>query len=744
MNFTTADKVLQTIRQGDEAEYVRGQNRQKITDSSNCKPPLTDELAKKLGVKVNVNWGSMMQLVAEACRQYMNAFWGGRYLFQVRMPDAPEQYRADWEGFITNKLNKIMRDSLSYYELHRSMWKAVVAFGPGPTFWEDKYSWRQRFVAVEDFRVPSDTTIDFENLDWFSIRRIYTPGELVNKVFTNSKKNGWDKKAVARILKQYKNINTDFADNKYDWETTPEKMAEVVRQDGGYYSSDAMPGISLWHFYFKDTDDEGEECWYLRVVPEQAAVRGSEPTKFLYDSDTPVAEKRSQLLHCQFGDLNSKPPFMYQSVRSLGFALMEPCFYDNLTRCRAVQHLHDQFNMWFRSVDPVDKARALFQELGNMSVIKPGVSVVPQSERHQVDPNLLEFVTAQMKQLMQEASATYTQQADSGSQKEQTAFETSVKVQQINAMLSGLLQSAFMYAKFGYQENCRRFCLQHPKGWDMDEDVVKFQKACKEFNIPRVWLNTDLWEIEPEQPLGMGNPTMAMAESQQLIQVRSMLEPTAQQEALHDALVPIVGARRAARWVNIGKRGASDAAKFAEGDFNTCMNGTEPQLREGSNPIEQVEVMLALMAGVITGIQQDGNMATPQQVRGLTVLSTHIKKLIESLSQNQQEAPRAKVYTQSLSKLDNDVRGFAQRLQQQAQAQAQQAQNGNGNGDGLAKAKEAMMMSSINRKIMQREADQKLKQSQREFVSKQRQADASTFADIQRQTAKDRTKKLME
>lgn len=728
MNFSSPERVLQTIRAGDTAEYVRGQNRQKITDASNNKPPLPDDLAKQLGIKINVNWGEMMILLAHACRQYVDAFWKGRYFFQVKIPDAPLEKRAEWEGFITEKLNKIMRDSLSYFELHRSMWKAVVAFGQGPSIWENAYSWKQQFVAVEDLRIAADTTLDFENLDWFSRRRMYTPGELVKKVFTKKEKNGWDRKGVAQILKNYKEVNYDFADNKYDWDTAPEKLAEMIRQDGGYYSADAMPGIPLWHFYFRDEDANGDDCWYMRVVPEQAAVAGAQWEKFLYTDDKPFAQKREHILHCQFGDLNSKPPFMYQSVRSLGFALMEPCFYDNLTICRLLQHVHDQFNAWFRVIDPVDKARAVFQELGNMTVIKQGVSVVPGNERHQVDTQLVEFARAQTKQLMNEASATYTQQPDTGTNKEQTAFETSVKVQQVNAMLSGLLQAAFMYAKFGYKENCRRFCLQHPKGWDLDEDVVAFQKACKRAEIPRLWLNTDLWEIEPEQPLGMGNPTMAMAESQALLGVRPMLDPTAQQEALHDALVPMVGAKRAARWVNVNRKGASEAAKAAEADFSVLMHGVPVQMQEGNNPIEQVEVMLGLMAGVITRIESQTNLATPGELAGLQTVAQHIQQLIQALSQDKAQVPRAKSYSQALSKLMNSLKGFAQRLQQQ-QAKAGE----NGNGETASKIQERLILAQSKAKISEATAKQKMRQGDQKLIREERRRDASTFAELQRQ-----------
>jgi len=105
----------------------------------------------------------------------------------------------------------------------------------------------------------TDTTLDFENLSWFGVRENYTPFHLLNEAFNDKPNNHWDKKAVADILKNYKEINFVDAAQNYDWENSPEKLAELVKQDGGYFSGDAMPSIPLWHFYFEDNSDEKKQ-----------------------------------------------------------------------------------------------------------------------------------------------------------------------------------------------------------------------------------------------------------------------------------------------------------------------------------------------------------------------------------------------------------------------------------------------------------------------------------------------------
>jgi hypothetical protein len=687
-------------------------------------------MAKKLGIKINVNWGELMILMAHARRQYMSAFWSNLQFFKVTLPLAPSEYQSEWGSFISQEINKPLRESLSFFELHRSKWASVVCHGVGPMVWHGKYKWEPDYVAIEDLRIPTDTTLDFKNLNWYGVRHIYTPHELIEKAFSPSPLNKWHKKQVAGILKNYKEINYDYAPNHYDWETTPEKLAELVKQDGGYYASDAMPGIPLWHFYFQDNSDKDNSGWFMRIVPENGTVRGSPPEQFLWDGDTPVASRLSEMLHCQFGDLCNKAPFNYHSIRSLGYALLEPCFYTNLTRCRLLQHIHDNFNIWLRTNDPIDKARASVQEFGNMGVLKPGVDIVPQNQRHQIEADLVEMGMGQLKQLQQEASSTYTQDTDTGTKREQTAYETGVKLQQVNALMGGLLMTAFIYEKHAYKEISRRFCL----GGSDDFDVQQFQKRCKEAGIPRKWIDSAMWDIEPVTPLGMGNPTMAMSAAQQLMAAAPQFDATAQQEIKHEYIIAVTNdARKAARWAPLGKaRGITDSTRDAQAIFGTLMQGVMVAPREELSAAEQIQALLPLLAGVIVKYEQRDNMAKPDEAIGMQEVEQYIKALIQQLSQDPTQKQAVKQFGQQLGQLDNQIKGLVQRGQEAAQKQ-----NGNGQMDPATHAKVGATMALAQAKIHSKAMMDKMKlqQNSERFVREQRRADASAFAEIQRNNA---------
>ena len=725
-NYSTASKVLQVIQAGDDVERWQGKNRKRILDAANCKPPLSDEEAADMGVKVNVNWGELLISVVHGASQLTSAFAGSQNFFTVKLPIAPDEKKSDWEAAITSQINSALRKSTEWFCLQQDKFKCLTLHGVAAVTWRTNQNWRPRFVALADLRIPTDTVISFENLDAFAIRVHYTVYELCSEAFNDRPNNGWNKKAVVPLLNALKEINTTDPSNNYDVDTDVERYAELIKQDGGWYASDALPTIPLFHFYFKDRDENDVEQWYMRVVPESGTVRGS-PTydEFLWTSEKPIAKSWKEIIHCQFGDLSADSPARFHSVRGLGFILYEPTFYSNLNRCRMLQHLFDGYNVWLRNNDPADKARAQIQEFGNYSVVKPGISLVPANERHQVDKGLIEMAFGQTQQLRTEASSSYTQQSDTGTQKEQTAFETRVKMEQVNALMGGILTMAFKFETGCYVEICRRFCIKN----STDPDVLKFQSRMKQAGVPAEWLDIEQWDVEPVTPLGWGNPTIAQAAAPQLMGLRPLLTPDAQQEIVHENVLVITkDPRKAARWAPVaGRPQQSDAFREAQGLFGTLMTGVQVKLA-ASSPQDQIDALLPLLAGVVTMITKRNNMATVDEARGMMNVAAYIGQAIQALSQDQSAKEKVKQYSDSMGQINNEIKALAQRGAEAAKAQQPQGDGGGG----AAKVQSTMMLTKAKMDATKAQTAQKMHHADIAFKAQQRRDDARAHADIQR------------
>lgn len=728
MNFDSPRKALETIEAGRDVEWIRSENRRKVQDLMNCVPPIDADTAKKMNLKVNVNWGEGAVLAWHARRQYANAFIKPKRYFKVIMPDAPEPKRMDWELFITKRINRYMKRDRCYTELWKYRIASIVLDGIGPQHWPDQENWRPRFISLDNLRIPTDTLTSFENLEWFAERREYTPGELSERVFGEYSMPGWNKDVVKSILKEYHDKN--FEETDYDWSDQPEKMAELYKQNGHFYAGDAVPSIRLWHLFYKDRRDTEYEGWKHRVVPDRH-VRGIQrelENQWVFNNgDKVIAEDLDRILHVQFGDLSSKAPFKYHSVRSLGFMLMEPCFYTNLMRCRLLQHVFENFNIWLRTADPAGRARAQMVELTDRAFIPEGVGIVPRTERHQIDPQLVSTSMAQLRQLMQETSSSYTQEVDSGTKKEQTAYETAVKMSLVNAMMSGLLSNAFSQEVFAYREIARRFCRE-----DTDcKDAKNFQRDCIRYGIPRKFIDEEEWDIEPEIPIGAGNPVAEQSQVKALMEVRPMLNPVAQQDVLHKYVAIMTdNPNEAERLVPLEEsQYVSDAVSNAEFSFPVLMRGLPIRPRPELNLIDQIETYIRLLKGTVTLAASEGNMSDFQDLVGMRNVERHVTILINQLAQDETMQQRVKVYMDTLGKLMNEVKGFEQRL-----AEQQQAEQGGPQMDPKVQSKIASDMAKAQSDqqlaIMRAEAEEERKNLA--FANEQGRKDAEVAADIER------------
>lgn len=663
MNVASAAKVRSIIEATDTVEWQRSKNRSRIQESINGFPPLAVPEAKKMGLRININWLEHMVLNRRAVLQWIKAFQSQDIFFNVRIPSLPEDKRTDWELQITQFINRPLKKSREYASLLDNEAASVTAYGISPEIWLSKDGWLPEFVSLKEIRVPTDTETSLKNLTWFAIRRRYTIGELVKAVFGKNADKGWDKPQIQKILAHYWNQNYEsniYADN---WGTQPERMADIVKQNMMYYASDAVPTIPLWHFYhIEDSETDNTSKVYLKVVSDRS-VQGCDAAQFLYQSDKPKAQSMDELLHVQFADLNSDPPFKWHSVRSLGFMLYEPCFWSNLTMCRGLQHLWENFNMILQGGNPTDKGRSQVVELFDKGWLPSDVRVLKQDERQQINEPLLNNFMSRMKQLQGEAGAGYVQEADTGTQKERTAFETMTIQQSVNTVMTGILLVGFRNKSYQYQEICRRFCNKK----STDKDVRKFQQQWRRLGIPSVFLDSDLWDIEPEVPLGSGNQTMEVAEAQALMSVRDAMPPQAQQIILHMFVAAVSkNAKLAQRLIPVNANMTpSQGAMYAASIFGTLMQGVPVKGGENIVPIDQIETLLGMAAGVIQRIEQADNMGTQAEVAGLDNTLTYVGGLVDTLGQDPQQKQRVTQYTKELTMLGNQVKAFNQRIQQQ-------------------------------------------------------------------------------
>jgi hypothetical protein len=735
MNFSTAEKIDSVIDSMKQGELTRSSTRAMLNEFFNGKVLWTDEEAEANHILVRFNDKQGSVLLHNARAQYENAFMKQAQFFKVSIPDAPEKNQRDWETTITRLINKPIVNSNSFFHTQDSVFGGVCLHGMGAKMWGDEFSWKPVGKFVQDFLIPTDTEITMENLQYFAVCRKMRPGELFKYTFFRKPENidkGWNLPAVRKILDNYQELNQN--PENYDWSDTPEQMAELYKQNMTFYDSDSAPVIWFWDFYYREEESKNPG-WYRKMMLDRDTVipgvnDSGDTAQIIYNGKKPFSADLGSIIHFQFGDGNNVPPFMYHSIRSLAFLTYELLWTMNRLRCQWTQHVFEQMLTIFRVTDPADRSR-LEQVVFDApwGIIPEGLNFVTAAERYGVDANLVAGLKDEYATLVGNSTSAYTQSpANVMKNERQTKFEMQALMMQVSQLMQSLLSRAYRLETFSYREIARRFTLEK----STDFEVKKFQAKCMEAKIPRKWLDIERWDIEIEQTLGGGNRAMEVAQADTLMGKVNLFDPHAQAEIKHDWALAVTNNAKKARRIAPPDAlpNVSDATKQAEVDFNTCMNGVPPEMREGLNHIEQITRLLKSMGAVIGNIQKSGGVGTPAQVQGLQLAAAVTEQHIQILGQDPEEKQNVKKFSDLLGKLMNFVKAFQQR-QQEAAKKAQQ-QNGGGENGELAKD---LIAAKTKSKISEATARQKMQHKNVSFAHEQKRKDVATKAEIRRQNA---------
>lgn len=719
-DFSDASKVNAILETMQTVENVRAQDRALIDTLFNGKRPFTDEEVKKHQIRINVNWNEGNKILQDANRQVNNAtLHVGKFCNAVCQGGPPEK-RDEMSIKFTTNLHKILRAGngagklgKKHLFLRRTRNASVCLHGIGPMMWTNAYDPLPRFIPLEDLLIPTDTTLDMTNITQFGVNMYLTQGEFYDMANSAQSQKGWNKPMVNAILNALKDPKA--SDNTPDYLRQPEKWQENFKQNKCYYDADTVARVKLRWFLYQKAEDKK---WYRRIVLREVPAGVTMPdgstlgTQFIFTSDEPFADDIDHILHIQFGDCSIVPPLKYHSVRGLGVMLFAVIECMNRLRCQFTQHVFDALAPWLRIQNPNDRARQQKVELFPYTILEDGVSVVPNTERHQIQPGLVESIMSQFRQLMSENSASFVQDINDGTQKEMTATEAQARLQSVNVMVGGMLQMMYSQEVFYFSEVIRRFCAKNAT----NEDVKKFQKMCKQDGIPQELMMADNWLVEIEKVLGAGDNMIAQQEASMLFAAKRNFDPTSQRKIDHLWVQTITrNPDMANSLVPMTPPKATDGTYEAEDVFGTLMEGIPITMREGIDQQGYIEAMIGMMSAKVGQIEQaggeEGGVGTPEDIIGLATVANDIEQHIALFAQNPQNKELVAEYSNALGQLMNMVKAFAQRLGEKMKSQM-------GDTETQAKAQSIIMLAETKSKVVHAQALQKLQQKQMQFSQK--------------------------
>lgn len=718
MKFDSPGRLEDLIWQSRIADLPRGENRAILQRMYGGDPPFDPEKAEENNIEVNRNDLTGVNLLASARRQWLSAFLAQKNFFTVTLDSGPAQYRQGWSGTITRAINRRLRRNPRMREQIRATGANVMLHGIGPVCWPDRRSPVPVPIPISSLMIASETDVDFENLEWFSVFREWTPAQLYQMTHGPKVDPGWNLEVVSNQLK-YVGEQVQKQPNATAYQYMPERIEELVKQDMGFWGSDAVPTIDVWDTYFREAEDG--KGWYRRILLDwgitnsdmkQYATAGRPPSRntdgrnstFIYTSDKrKYANSHGEIMHCQFGDLSAYAPFKYHSVRSLGWMLWGACDLQNRLYCKFMENAFMNLMWWFRVSGEQAFNRIKRADFFHMGVIPQGIQMVPNGERFQPDPRIVDLAFARNRQLLSENAASFMQDFSKGeSGKEMTATETMARVNQVNALVSGMLALAYSYEESKYREICRRFCIRN----NPDRDARGFRKECLESGVPEKMLDPDRWNVEAERVLGGGNKTLEMATVNFLNTIRKNMGPQGQRIIDHISVFSATDQADLAEEIAPlnEEKPISDSMHDAQLGTERLMRNLPLVISPKMIPEDYIKVWMADLALMVQTAQKTGGMATKDQIAGWSNIAKHVQQFLEIMASNEEEIPKVKAYQDQLAQIMNFVKAFAQRL-------AQQLMKGNGDQGGGIAAIDAETQAKLKGKLL---IDQAKAQNMRE------------------------------
>jgi hypothetical protein len=721
----SVEQIVWALRLGD---YPRSLNRARINSLFNGSPPYDPQEQKENNIEISVNFLEGTKLAHDARSQMANAFLKPGQYYTCRTDMGPVHKRQKYGTIVSREVNRIMKKSPIYFETMRAKFAQLVLHGIAPSSWMTRENWCPDAVGIEDVLLPSNTLITMKNLPFFAIFRSYTAEELYRLTHGPKVDPAWQMENVNAALKWAHQEAAQLAGTTWPQVWSPEKWEENAKENSGMFSSDAVPTIDTYDFYFW-SDSGRTSGWNRRIVLDafgQPGVGGVVPDKniiggrnqFLYDPGTrKYGSKMSEIINFQFADLSAVAPFRYHSVRSLGFLLYAVCHLQNRLRCKFNEAVFEGLMMYMRVRSMDDAERALKINLISRGIIDETVQFLPAAERWQVNAQLAELGLNQNQQIINQNSSSYVQsQGKTNPDVEKTAFQVRAELNATTALISSALLQAYQYQAFEYTEIFRRFCIKNSR----DADVRQFRLNCLKAGVPEKLLVPEAWELEPERVMGSGNKTMEMAIAQQLMEWRPLYDPASQREILRISTLSATddpGLTKSLVPEEPDK--LTDSKQKAMVAMGSLMLGLPVKFGVTDNRVEVTEVLIAEMAMIVGRIQKMGGMAKPEQLVGLQTVGQTISEQLQIISQDKGNQDRVRKYSDALGQIMNLVKGFAQRLQQQMKAAAEQ--NGQGAPDpaDMAKVKAIEMQAAVKAKNASESHAQRTSQRQIQWEMEQ-------------------------
>jgi hypothetical protein len=681
-SVTVARDVFQKCK---DADAVNARLRARLKAQADGAPPYQAAQLEELGLKhmTNVNFLEMRSILDQKAGQFFELFHEVPTLVEFSIQGVIEanlqQPREMWERIISEEFTSTVKDWGGFLPLMDRARRDADLYGLGVAVWPDEHDWRPVPIARGALYPEPRASVSVEQWETCAFSNTMKAGELM-RIAEDDKaaEDGWNVQALRRLMVRVfsDNMQTRNEDGTAYPATSWENIQQMIRNNDPDTCGREFDDVMLRHVLVKEVDgDQGVSHLIF------SAECDPDKDEFLCEVCEQF-ENMAQalwLLPFNFGD------GYIQSVRGLASMVEPHCDLSNRYLGQVFDAGKLTGSLILQANGPADAQGLQIVRAGPTTLIPHNVKAIqgsfapplaPLVDLRQVSLDVMRNNTGVWRQHGEAFRAEGTKTA------RQVVEEVSKEARLEKANV------AFDYEQLQkmYREMWRRMLNKGYTDKNLSrpgaKEVRDMLDRCKARGVPEELLDFKATSLRVVRAIGMGSWGVKMDITNQLLNIRGLMDEAGRKNALRDYVSVRVGYQNVDRYISMNTRDSipSNEHSHAMLENNDLVEGRQVAVGSDQTHVFHVTVHAELMQQAIETVKQSEGQPLEDPaslIRMLTVAIPHVQTHLQYL---EMDPSRKEFVAQAIGLLEGAeatrnylIKQFERmQKQQQAQQQAQQ------------------------------------------------------------------------
>jgi len=690
--ITSVQAARELYRRFKEADLASAKRRARLKGLIDGNPPYDQARLEELGLGniTNVNFLECRAILDQKAAASFELLFEVPTLVEVKQVKGidPQQPAPAYGQVIAEEFTKLLFDWPGFLTNMDKAHREAEAFDLGVMIWRDEWDWRPKAFSRGSFLFEVDAEVDIDAHEAFCLRDKFRAGELYTQALENvkiSEEEGWNPKAVAKLLAKIYNAGLSQGDDSDKFQTSEvESIQQRVRNADWYVEVQELTKVKVVHLCIKEVDTS-EISHY--IFPEEVFQSDDKnpnpaPEEFLFKK-TNRYRSMGQCLWMfpyNYGDGYLK------SVRGLAASIEPHCDLSNRYLGRIYDAGFLTASLLLQPEDATDLSQLQLIRMGMLTIVPPRLKTIQTSFQPQIGP-LVQLRDLSVS-IMRNNTGVWRQHPEVFAQNgpEKTAAQVHDEASKEARMEKPNI--AFEYAQIQvlYREMYRRATNQAyiagGAAYPGQKEARVFIERCLARGVPAELLfDPGAFDVYSTYAIGMGSWGVKLDMTNQVLSIRGLLDEQGQKNALRDWLAVRVGYRNVDRYASLVNRDAipSNEGSIAMLENNDMAEGAPVEV--GSDQIHAIHIYkhAPIVSEVVNAVLESQGQGL-DIMKALTILSMQIPHIEQHLKYLSADPKRGELVNRVMPILKSgaEVLQYLTKLkerQDKAAAEQQQAQN---------------------------------------------------------------------